>query len=110
MNTPSYKPNYYSVDDILVTQERVPCLAAVNMPRLGFLDTSEQSDDLKEGQELELPLWIFLEEEDRNLLFRLVKIFLYNRISYFEVIILGRRFRTFIHQPTERSTKQTQLM
>lgn len=33
----SYFPNYFSVDDILATQERIPCKFLQNVPKLGNL-------------------------------------------------------------------------
>lgn len=35
MNNPSYYPNYYSIDDIMVTQERIPCRALRSLEKLG---------------------------------------------------------------------------
>lgn len=71
----SYCPNYFSIDDILATQERVPCKFVQDISELGMLesvhltilltfifsgklDPSNQSNDLKAGSELELPLWL----------------------------------------------------
>lgn len=34
-----YSPNYYSLEDILATQERVPCKFLQNVPRMGKLIT-----------------------------------------------------------------------
>lgn len=31
----SYVPNYFSIDDILATQERVPCKFLCDVPKLG---------------------------------------------------------------------------
>ncbi|XP_045461068.1 DNA replication complex GINS protein PSF3 [Harmonia axyridis] len=54
---PSYCPNYFSIDDILATQERVPCKFSTNVPKLGNLNPSSEEKDLKAGTALELPLW-----------------------------------------------------
>ncbi|KAL3286852.1 hypothetical protein HHI36_001340 [Cryptolaemus montrouzieri] len=54
----SYSPNYFSIDDILATQERIPCKFSVNVPKLGILNPSSDEKDLKAGTELELPLWL----------------------------------------------------
>lgn len=32
----SYSPNYFSLDDILVTQERIPCKFLANIPGMGM--------------------------------------------------------------------------
>lgn len=35
---PSYSPNYFSLADILATEERVPLVTKTELPQLGFLD------------------------------------------------------------------------
>jgi GINS complex subunit 3 len=63
----SYYPNYYSIDDIFVTQEKVPCIVEQDLAKLGFLDPSSSSADLKKDQEVELPLWYVLQvQKDRG--------------------------------------------
>ncbi|KAL6255758.1 hypothetical protein P5V15_013001 [Pogonomyrmex californicus] len=54
----SYTPDYFSLTDILCTEERISCKVEVTLPRLGFLDLSSESEDLKPGTKLELPLWL----------------------------------------------------
>ncbi|XP_015109813.1 DNA replication complex GINS protein PSF3 [Diachasma alloeum] len=54
----SYTPNYFSISDIIATEERISCQLEVPLPRLGFLDPSSNSDDLKVGTKLELPFWL----------------------------------------------------
>ncbi|XP_012055146.1 PREDICTED: DNA replication complex GINS protein PSF3 [Atta cephalotes] len=54
----SYVPDYFSLTDILCTEERISCKIEVTLPRLGFLDLSSESEDLKPGAKLELPLWL----------------------------------------------------
>ncbi|KAG5322811.1 PSF3 protein, partial [Pseudoatta argentina] len=54
----SYIPDYFSLTDILCTEERISCKIEVTLPRLGFLDLSSESEDLKPGAKLELPLWL----------------------------------------------------
>ncbi|XP_011689884.1 PREDICTED: DNA replication complex GINS protein PSF3 [Wasmannia auropunctata] len=54
----SYMPDYFSLTDILCTEERISCKVEVTLPRLGFLDLSSESEDLKPGTRLELPLWL----------------------------------------------------
>lgn len=72
MNTPSYYPNYYSINDVMVTQERIPCRTLHNLFQMGFLDSSEKSDHLEPNQQLELPLWYLLQQDERNPNFELV--------------------------------------
>ncbi|XP_015610187.1 DNA replication complex GINS protein PSF3 [Cephus cinctus] len=54
----SYKPNYFSIDDILATEERLSCKVLQKVPRLGFMDHSSESKDLKPGTKLELSFWL----------------------------------------------------
>ena len=60
MSAFSYCPDYFSLEDILSTQSRVPsqCVSAVS--GLGFLNPSLDSDDLPAGAKLELPYWQLL--------------------------------------------------
>ncbi|XP_044263640.1 DNA replication complex GINS protein PSF3 [Tribolium madens] len=57
----SYLPNYFSVDDILATQEKIPCKFVQNILKLGKLNPATEDTDLKSGTVLELPLWLVLE-------------------------------------------------
>jgi len=54
----SYTPNYFSLEDILVSQERVPIVTQDRLPGLGFLDASSDNDILGQNTKLDLPLWI----------------------------------------------------
>lgn len=76
----AYCPNYFSVEDVLATQERMPCKFLVNVPKLGKrmslldrlcttqtyffvgnLNPSTIDKDLKVGTSLELPIWLVQE-------------------------------------------------
>jgi hypothetical protein len=57
----TYYPNYFSLEDIFVTAEKIPCEVEQNLQKLGFLDPSSDSPDLKAGTSLELPLWYILQ-------------------------------------------------
>jgi hypothetical protein len=35
---PSYSPDYFSLSDLIATEERVPMIAKTELPQLGFLD------------------------------------------------------------------------
>jgi GINS complex subunit 3 len=63
--------DYFSIDDILSTQERIRCQLLVDIPKLGFLESSSSSslnDDKKKEEDnsssltintkLELPYWM----------------------------------------------------
>ncbi|XP_057341402.1 DNA replication complex GINS protein PSF3 [Microplitis mediator] len=54
----SYYPNYFSINDILATEERIQCKVELNLPRLGFLDITSEAPDLKPGTKLEFPFWL----------------------------------------------------
>lgn len=97
MNSRSYYPSYYSIDDIFVTQEKIPCITEQNLSKLGenlkkyfelivlkkninflgFLDTSSEGADLKQNQKVDLPLWYILQiqkERGRNQFFKWVSL------------------------------------
>ncbi|KAF2355219.1 GINS subunit domain A [Trinorchestia longiramus] len=54
----SYFPNYFSIDDILASQDRIPCKFEVIVKGLGYLDASSGSSDIQPGSKLELPCWL----------------------------------------------------
>lgn len=54
----SYNPGYFSLEDILATQERVPCHVEKELKDVGFLDPGSESADLAKGTRLELPYWM----------------------------------------------------
>lgn len=57
MNNWGYYPNYYSIEDIMVTQEKVPCIVETMLHGMGNLDPSSDKSYLDVGQKVELPLW-----------------------------------------------------
>ncbi|XP_036391707.1 DNA replication complex GINS protein PSF3 isoform X1 [Megalops cyprinoides] len=67
METQSYTPvppgvgmeeNFLSLDDILLSHERLPCRTESAFPRLGFLEKSADARDIPEGAKMEMPLWL----------------------------------------------------
>ncbi|XP_065168669.1 DNA replication complex GINS protein PSF3 [Atheta coriaria] len=54
----SYSPNYFCLEDIIATQERLPCRFLTTIPKLGKLNSASEDDDLAAGTALELPLWL----------------------------------------------------
>ncbi|XP_060783021.1 DNA replication complex GINS protein PSF3 [Neoarius graeffei] len=67
MDTPSYMPvppgvgmeeNFFSLDDILLSHERLPCRTDTAFPKLGFLEKSGETHDIPEGTKMEMPLWL----------------------------------------------------
>lgn len=82
----TYYPNYFSIEDIFVTQERIPCETQQSLCKLGFLDPSSDSPDLKEGQQVELPLWYILQvqkERSRSQFYKWV-LLLIQQTFYFD--------------------------
>lgn len=57
MTSSSYDPNYFSLADIIVTQERVACTIQSRLPGMGRLDPSSIDADLEPGKKVEFPLW-----------------------------------------------------
>lgn len=62
-NSPSYFPNYFSIDDIFVTQEKVMTTVTRALPRMGsFLDPGEEENvEIPFKKKVEVPLW-YLEQ------------------------------------------------
>uniref|UniRef100_A0A8C7P4Q3 DNA replication complex GINS protein PSF3 n=1 Tax=Oncorhynchus mykiss TaxID=8022 RepID=A0A8C7P4Q3_ONCMY len=67
METHSYIPvppgvgmeeNFLSLDDILLSHERLPSRTECTFPRLGFLEKSSDSRDIQEGTKMEMPLFL----------------------------------------------------
>ncbi|XP_056137821.1 DNA replication complex GINS protein PSF3 [Lampris incognitus] len=50
--------NFFSLDDILLSHERLSSRTECPFPRLGFLEKSHDSRDIPEGTKMELPLWL----------------------------------------------------
>jgi hypothetical protein len=48
-STNSYSPNYFSLEDILATQERVPVETLDDLAGLGHLDPGADNKDLARG-------------------------------------------------------------
>lgn len=49
--------DYWSIDDILAGQERVPCKVEQPLYRLGYLGSNDQQH-LLQNTKLELPIWL----------------------------------------------------
>lgn len=62
-NSPSYFPNYYSIDDIFVTQEKVLTTVTRAIPQMGaILDPEEDENvEIPYKKKVEVPLW-YLED------------------------------------------------
>eukprot|EP00105_Crassostrea_gigas_P019851 XP_011438477.1 PREDICTED: DNA replication complex GINS protein PSF3 [Crassostrea gigas] len=50
--------NYFDINDILSTQQRLPCKVEMPIYRLGYLDSSSESEHLQPGTKLEFPFWM----------------------------------------------------
>ncbi|XP_005176665.1 DNA replication complex GINS protein PSF3 [Musca domestica] len=66
MNSQSYFPNYYAVEDIFVTQEKVECKVNTKLLKMGFLDSGADTEDLNPGRTINLPLWYIKELKVNN--------------------------------------------
>uniref|UniRef100_A0A1B6C2G2 DNA replication complex GINS protein PSF3 n=2 Tax=Clastoptera arizonana TaxID=38151 RepID=A0A1B6C2G2_9HEMI len=53
-----YKSHYFSIENIIATQERVPCRFTKKVMFMGHLDSSSDENDIKPGTKLELPYWM----------------------------------------------------
>ncbi|XP_076817129.1 DNA replication complex GINS protein PSF3-like [Clavelina lepadiformis] len=52
--------DYMSIDDILMSSERLPSVFLVPVKGLGFLDASTNKKDIAVGTKMDLPLWLVL--------------------------------------------------
>ncbi|KAK3765773.1 hypothetical protein RRG08_026244 [Elysia crispata] len=50
--------NYFDLNDILASQEKIPCIFNIAVEGLGYLDQSTPDPDIGVGTKLELPLWL----------------------------------------------------
>ncbi|XP_037824062.1 probable DNA replication complex GINS protein PSF3 [Lucilia sericata] len=66
MNSQSYFPNYYAVEDLFVTQEKVECKVNAKLLKMGFLDAGAETEDLNPGRNINLPLWYIKELKVNN--------------------------------------------
>jgi len=52
------KEDYFSIDDILASQQRIPCVIEQPVYRMGFLNTNRSDEHLLVGTKIEFPLWL----------------------------------------------------
>ncbi|XP_065175376.1 DNA replication complex GINS protein PSF3-like [Sycon ciliatum] len=50
--------DYFSIDDILSSQEKVPCVLDLPLIRLGYLDATSESEHIVRGSKLDFPIWL----------------------------------------------------
>ncbi len=50
--------SYFNIDDIIAEDERAPLIWRSKAEGIAWLDTSLVGEDVKEGQPMELPLWL----------------------------------------------------
>ncbi|XP_046662610.1 DNA replication complex GINS protein PSF3 [Homalodisca vitripennis] len=58
LNLNKYRCHYFSIENILASQERVPCKFTKKVLNMGHLDPSSETKDMEQGTVLELPYWI----------------------------------------------------
>ncbi|XP_039663771.1 DNA replication complex GINS protein PSF3 isoform X1 [Perca fluviatilis] len=77
MDTQSYLPvqpgvgmgeNFLSLDDIVLSHERLPIRTECRFPRLGFLEKSSDSQDIPEVGKLRVGFWLFQVLKKRRVL------------------------------------------
>ncbi|XP_022082368.1 DNA replication complex GINS protein PSF3-like [Acanthaster planci] len=54
----SSSDNYYNIEDILASQEKVPVKTELPLYNLGFLNPSSDSEHILPGSKMELPFWL----------------------------------------------------
>ena len=52
------RDNYFNIDDILASQQRVPVHFEMPVYRLGFLNQSLNEEHLQPGLKMEIPFWL----------------------------------------------------
>jgi len=50
--------SYFNIDDILASQEKVPCTFLCKVIDLGYIDQSTTDVDIAQDTKLELPIWL----------------------------------------------------
>uniref|UniRef100_A0A2C9K320 DNA replication complex GINS protein PSF3 n=1 Tax=Biomphalaria glabrata TaxID=6526 RepID=A0A2C9K320_BIOGL len=50
--------SYFSLDDILASQEKVPCTFNTQVSNMGYMDQSTTDTNIVSGTKLELPFWL----------------------------------------------------
>lgn len=75
MHITSYQANYYSIQDILVTQEKIPCIAETLLHGMGTLDPTFDRPNINRGEKIELPLWYAIHQRSRTLNFQVPDIY-----------------------------------
>lgn len=84
MSSEAYPSGYFNIQDILASQERISCKFDIEIPNMGFLDSSSTDSSLKVGSKLDLSYW-------------LVKA-IYNEKFKFATIDLPKWYKKFYHE------------
>lgn len=50
--------DYFDIDDVIATQDKIPCKLEVQIFNLGFLNPSAENQHLTAGTKLELSYWL----------------------------------------------------
>nr|XP_054748933.1 DNA replication complex GINS protein PSF3-like [Lytechinus pictus] len=54
----SNSDNYYDINDILATHEKIPCKVELPLYRLGFLNPGSDGENIRVGTKMDLPYWL----------------------------------------------------
>jgi len=58
MPVPGKHDDYFDIDDILTSQERVVCIFNTPIMNMGYLDPGAESENIQAGAKVELPCWL----------------------------------------------------
>ncbi|EGD73431.1 hypothetical protein PTSG_05134 [Salpingoeca rosetta] len=58
--------SYFDIDDILMQEERLPCVASIDVIKMGSLDPSSATPYLRKGSKVDLPLWLIKSYREKN--------------------------------------------
>ncbi|KAI9176174.1 DNA replication protein [Blastocladiella emersonii ATCC 22665] len=50
--------DYYDLDSILAEQQAIPATFRIQVPGMGYLEGSEESEDILQGTKINVPLWL----------------------------------------------------
>lgn len=73
-------PNYFSKDDILVTQQKVECKVNNKLFHMGFLDSGTETNHLNPGKTVNVPLWYINDLKNNNSHFTVEKPNVYKNV------------------------------
>eukprot|EP00043_Microstomoeca_roanoka_P003934 m.46632 g.46632 ORF g.46632 m.46632 type:complete len:200 (-) comp12261_c0_seq1:129-728(-) len=58
--------SYFDIDDILMQEEKLPCVSSIDIIKMGGFDSSSDTPYLKKGAKVEIPLWLIKNYREKN--------------------------------------------